>query len=359
MFHLNAGVHFHEVEIPMIVHEILNGAGVCVADALAEADRCIAHLFAKLGRHEWRRALLDDLLVASLERAVALTEVDHTAVNITKNLEFNVVWIDDEFLDVNRAISKCLFRFHTGGVISLHQAAFVAGDAHAATAATGDSFDHHGKADFSGDAEGLSFGINRAVAAGRNRDASLAGTIAGGIFIAHEANRLRRGADELDVATGADFSEMRILRQKSIPRMDRVGVADLSGADDAVNLEIALRTDGWPYTDSLVSELHMKAIDIGLRINGHRLDAQFSAGANDAKSNFAAIGDQNFFKHGGVAEELLEAEEGLSKLHRLAIFGTDFRNDTRDLGLDLVHDFHGFDNADNGIRRHLLADREE
>jgi hypothetical protein len=60
-----------------------------------------------------------------------------------------------------------------------------------------------------------------------------------------------------------------------------------------------------------------------------------------------------------VAEGLLEAEEGLSKLNGLAIFGTDFRNDTRDLGLHLVHDFHGFDNADNGIRRHLLADREE
>ena len=141
--------------------------------------------------------------------------------------------------------------------------------------------------------------------------------------------------------------------------MNRVGVANLSGADDAVDLEIALRTDGWPYTDSLVSELHMKAIDIGLRINGHRLDAKFSAGPNDAKSDFAAIGDQNFFKHGGVAVELLEAEERLTKLHGLAIFGTDFRNDTRDLSLDLVHDFHGFDNADNGIWRHLLADREE
>ncbi len=67
MFHLNAGIHFHEVEIPVIVHEILDGAGICVADALAEADRCIAHFFAKLGRHQRRRALLDDLLVASLE----------------------------------------------------------------------------------------------------------------------------------------------------------------------------------------------------------------------------------------------------------------------------------------------------
>lgn len=282
-----------------------------------------------------------------------------TAVNITKNLELNVVWIDNEFLDVNRSISKCLLRFHAGSVISLHQAAFVAGYAHTATAATGDSFDHHGKANFSGNAEGFGFGINRAIAAGRDRDTGLAGTIAGGVFIAHEANRLRRGADELDVTTGADFGEVRVLRQKSIPWMDRVGVANLSGADNAVDLEITLRTNGWPDTNSLIGELHMKAVDIRLGIDGHRLDAKFSAGPNDAKSDFAAIGDQNFFKHGGVAEGLLEAEEGLSKLHGFAILGTNFRDDTRDLGLDLVHDFHGFDNADNGIRRHLLANREE
>ena len=67
VLHLDAGVHFHEVEIPVIVHKILDGAGVCVADALAEVDRCIAHFFAKLGRHQRRGTLFDDFLVAALE----------------------------------------------------------------------------------------------------------------------------------------------------------------------------------------------------------------------------------------------------------------------------------------------------
>ena len=52
MFHLNTGIHFHEVEVSVIVDKILDSAGICVADALAEANRCFAHLFAKLGRHE-------------------------------------------------------------------------------------------------------------------------------------------------------------------------------------------------------------------------------------------------------------------------------------------------------------------
>ena len=41
----------------------------------------------------------------------------------------------------------------------------------------------------------------------------------------------------------------------------------------------------------------MQRIDVGLGINGQGADAELLAGANDAKRDFAAIGDQNFFKH--------------------------------------------------------------
>ena len=356
---LDAGVHFHEVEIPVIVYEILDGAGVCVADALTKADRCLSHFFAKLGRHEGRRALFDDLLVAALEGAVTLTEMHDAAVFVTKNLKLNVVRINDKLLDINRAISEGLLGFHAGGMVSLHQAAFVAGDAHATTTATGDRFNHHRKSNFAGNAERLGFGIDRAIATGRDRNSGLAGAVAGGIFIAHEANRLRRRTNKLDVATGANLGEVRVLRQKSIARVDRIGIANLRSADDAVDFQIALGTYSRPDANGLVGELHMKAVNIGLRVNGNRLDTQFLTGADNTEGNFAAIGDQDFFKHGGVAGGLLEAEECLTELHRLAIFGADFRHNARDLGFDLVHDLHGFDDANNGIRCDLLANREE
>lgn len=103
----------------------------------------------------------------------------------------------------------------------------------------------------------------------------------------------------------------------------------------------------------------MEAVDVGLRVNGNRLDAQFLTGADNTEGDFATIGDQDFFKHGGVAGGLLEAEECLTELNGLAIFGADFRDNARDLGFDLIHDLHRFDDANNGVRRDLLADREE
>ena len=278
---------------------------------------------------------------------------------VTKNLKFNVMRVNNKFLDINCTVSEGLLGLHTGGMVSLHQAAFVAGNTHAATATAGDGFDHHWKSDFAGNAQRLGLAINRAIAAGRDRNASLAGAIAGGIFVTHEADRLRRGTDELDVATGANLGEMRVLRQKSITRVNRIGIADLGRADDAVDLEVALGTHGRPDANGLVGELHMEAVDVGLGINGHRLHAQFLAGANDTKGYFAAIGDQDFFKHGGMAGGLLETEEWLTKLNWLAIFGTNFGNNSRDLGFDLVHDLHGFDDANHCVWSDLLANRKE
>ena len=302
---LDAGVHFHEVEIPVIVDEILDGAGVGVADALAEADRCVAHFFAKLGRHERRGAFFDDFLVAALERAIALAEVDDAAVVIAEDLKLDVVGIDDKFLDVDGAVAESLFGFHAGGVVALEEAAFVACDAHAASATAGDGFDHDWVANFPRDTKGLGFGIDCAVAAGRNGHAGFAGTVARGIFISHEADRLRRGADEFDVAAGADLREVGILGQKSIAGVDGIGVRDFCGADDAVDFEVALGAYGGADANGFVGELHMEAVEIGFRIDGDRLDAEFLAGADDAKSDFAAIGDQDFFEHGGVAGDYL------------------------------------------------------
>jgi len=152
---------------------------------------------------------------------------------------------------------------------------------------------------------------------------------------------------------------VRVLSQKSIARVDRIGIANLRSTNDAVDFKVTFRTNGWPDTNGLVGELHMKAVDVGLRVNGNRLDSQFPAGADNTKGDFATIGDQDFFKHGGVAEGLLEAEECLTELHGLAIFGADFRHNARDLGFHLVHDLHGFDDANNGVRGDLLADRQE
>src|SRR5205814_4923409 len=52
----------------------------------------------------------------------------------------------------------------------------------------------------------------------------------------------------------------------------------------------------------------------------------------------------------------IHPEKDLAELHRLRVLRGDFPNHTHDLGLDLVHDLHRFDNADHLPDGHAAAD---
>ena len=252
MLHLNAGVHLHEVEVQVVVDEVLDGSGVVVADGLAEADGGLAHALTEIIRHERGGALLEDLLVAPLEGAVALAEVDDLAVLVAEDLKLDVVGVDDQFLDVDIGIAEGLLSLHAGAVEALHEASLVVGHAHAATAAAGDGLDHDGIADFAGDLDGLLFIRHDAVATGGDRDTRLLGAFAGTVLVTHEADRLGGGADEGDVGRGADLGEVGVLGEEPVARVNGIDIGDLGRADDAVDLEVALASGSGSDADSLV-----------------------------------------------------------------------------------------------------------
>src|SRR5258705_3022960 len=51
----------------------------------------------------------------------------------------------------------------------------------------------------------------------------------------------------------------------------------------------------------------------------------------------------------------IHPEKGLAELYRLRVLRGDLANDTRDLGFDLVHDLHRFDDADHLPHIHAAA----
>ena len=113
---LDARVHLHEVEAPVAVEQELDRAGVLVAArARAERDRGVAHLLAQLGRERRRRRLLDQLLVAALDRALALAQVDDVAVAVAEDLELDVARLDQVLLEVDRAVAEGLRRLVARG----------------------------------------------------------------------------------------------------------------------------------------------------------------------------------------------------------------------------------------------------
>ena len=52
------------------------------------------------------RRFLDHLLVAALDRAFPLAEIDDVAVFVAEHLDFDVAGIDDEFLDEDAIVPE-------------------------------------------------------------------------------------------------------------------------------------------------------------------------------------------------------------------------------------------------------------
>ena len=64
---------------------------------------------------------------------------------------------------------------------------------------------------------------------GTHRNAELLGGALGLDLVAHQADVLGLGADEVHAVLGEDFGEARVLGQEAVARMHGVGAGDLAG----------------------------------------------------------------------------------------------------------------------------------
>jgi hypothetical protein len=106
MFDLKACVHLQEVEAAVVGDEELHGAGVGVADTARRGDRGGGEAVAQRRAHHRRWGFLDDLLVPSLDRALALAEMHGGAVLISEDLDLDVMRPIEVALEEDAAVSE-------------------------------------------------------------------------------------------------------------------------------------------------------------------------------------------------------------------------------------------------------------
>ena len=97
VFDLDSRIHFDEVELfrVRIVQEF-DRARVVDAAGSAHRERRFKHLTPHVSRQVGRRCEFDDLLVTSLDRAIALEEMDKPSVPVPDQLHFDVLGALDE-----------------------------------------------------------------------------------------------------------------------------------------------------------------------------------------------------------------------------------------------------------------------
>src|SRR6266850_6496083 len=106
MFDLQPRVDLEEVELAVAEDE-LDGPGVDVAGGSRGPDRGRAHRGPDLGCHHRRRGLFHDLLMAPLDRALALAQVDRIAVAVADDLDLDMSRLAHISLQVDGAIPEC------------------------------------------------------------------------------------------------------------------------------------------------------------------------------------------------------------------------------------------------------------
>ena len=299
MFHLQAGVHFDEIESALGVEEF-KSADARIAE-LARRARCEAADFvAVAGVERGRGGFLEDFLMAPLQRAVALSEVDRMTLIIRQGLDFNMARLIEIFFEVDGVIAEGGFGLGFGRRDGAREFIGTADDFHAASAATGRRLDEDRVAQLFGDRFGLRDARDGLRRAGHDREVELLGRLARGDFVAHHRDMFAARADESDVVCRENVGEALIFRKEAVARMDGVRAGDLARGDDRGNIEVAVAGTGSSDAHAFVGESDMHGVFVGGGMDGDGGDAHFFTGAMDAQSDFAAIGDQDFIKHDDV-----------------------------------------------------------
>src|SRR3546814_13672556 len=99
------GVHLDEVECAVFPQE-LDRPRAAIAHIGHRLGDDAAHPITLDAAQDRRGGFLEHLLVAALERAVALAEMDRLSQAIAEDLEFDVAWIAEIFLHIDGGIAE-------------------------------------------------------------------------------------------------------------------------------------------------------------------------------------------------------------------------------------------------------------
>src|SRR5690606_38503661 len=105
-------------------------AGVGIADASRQGNSQRSHLLSELCVHEGGRRLLDELLMATLDRTLALSKVNDGAVVVGQDLNLDVPSALHQFLEIDPIVAEGTFGLAPGRGQGTREFVLAPNDAH-------------------------------------------------------------------------------------------------------------------------------------------------------------------------------------------------------------------------------------
>ena len=137
VLHLDAGVHFHEEEVVILVEHELDGADVPIMYCFDDFDGNAADFPAEFLVDGGRRCFLEQLLMPALDRAVALAEMSDMPAMVGGNLYLNMAGLKKISFEVNGIVAERGLRLRLRGLKRASEVFRFIDDAHAASSPTG------------------------------------------------------------------------------------------------------------------------------------------------------------------------------------------------------------------------------
>lgn len=219
---LKPRVELQEV-VGAVAVKVLNRTRRDVANLLGETHRGVLHLVDQVGRGHHHRPLLDDLLVAALDGAIAFEEVDDIPVSVAEDLDLDMARRVDVLLGDDLVIAKGRLGFPLCRCQGVGQVAFMIDLPHALAATALGGFEHDRIPQIRARAQKPLRRLIVPAVVRDHRNACGLHRIFGNALRRHSANGLWRRADEDQPGVATRLGKVRIFRKKAIARMDGVG----------------------------------------------------------------------------------------------------------------------------------------
>ena len=240
VFDLQARVHLDEKEFSLFI-EKFDGACADIVDLGHRIGANLANPCPFLGADGGAGGFFQYLLVAALQRTVALAQMHRAALAVTKHLHFDMARGGQVLFDIDFVIAERGLGFRARGHEGALHLACVPGDFHAAPATTGGGLDDDGVSHLFTKLPGLIQCRHTAIRSGNAGHAQRLHRVLGRDLVAHHADMFRRRADKGQVVILDDLHELGVFRQKAIAGVDRLGPGDLAGRDDGRKGQVGLR----------------------------------------------------------------------------------------------------------------------
>ncbi len=263
------------------------------ADLAAQLAELGALVLGQVGRG----GALDDLLVAALDRAVALPQVVEAAVLVAEDLHLDMAGALDHLLQVALAVAEGGLGLAPALAHLFLQLLGLHDGPHAAAAAAPAGLEHEGIADLLGHPADLVHVVGQHLGGRDHRHPGLLRDAAGAGLVAQRAHRLGARADEGDAGGVAGVDEFGVFRQQAIAGVDRVGARHPGDADDLGDREIG-RDRPQPLADP-VGLVGLEAVQAELVLLGIDRDgalAHLVGRPHDADGDLASVGDEDFLE---------------------------------------------------------------